>query len=133
MNMNEQNKERIKKIIMDRKHAHEYLKARKSRTYEAFLEMEKATFSTGALKKRSKELIAVGISVVVDYESCLQWHIREALNAGAMEEHVLEAIEVGMEMGGGLATVTSRFAISILEYYMRKEKTEASVAKTKEC
>ncbi|MDH4212259.1 MAG: carboxymuconolactone decarboxylase family protein [candidate division WOR-3 bacterium] len=125
--MNEENKEKINKIIEDRKHAHEYLKAKKSRTYEAFLEMEKAAFSSGALEKKYKEMIAIGISIVIDCESCLQWHIREALNAGATEEQVLEAIDVGMEMGGGPATVTSRFAISVLEHYTRKDSPGSSV------
>lgn len=115
--MNEQVKEKIKKIINDREHAHEYLKAKRSRTYEAFLQMEKAAYSSGALEKKYKEMIAIGISIVIDCESCLQWHIREALNAGATAEQVLEAIEVGMEMGGGPATVTSRFATRLLEHY----------------
>lgn len=115
--MDEQDREKIKKIIRDREHAHEYLKAKKSRTYEAFLEMEKAAYSSGALEKKCKEMIAIGISIVVNCESCLQWHIREALSAGATEEQVLEVIEVGMEMGGGPATVAGRFAIRLLEHY----------------
>ena len=118
--MDEQDREKIKKIINDRKHAHDYLKARKSRTYEAFIDMEKAAFASGTLEKKFKEMIAVGISVVVNCESCMQWHIREALSAGATEEQILEAIEVGMEMGGGPATVSSRFGLSVLEYYTKK-------------
>lgn len=124
--MSECDRERIKKIIDDRKRAHDYLKARKSRTYAAFIDMEKAAFASGALEKKFKEMIAIGISVVVNCESCMQWHIREALSAGATEEQVLEAIEVGMEMGGGPATVSSRFAISVLEYYSKKDEPGSS-------
>lgn len=102
------------------------MKAKKSMTYEAFLQMEKAAYSCGALEKKYKEMIAIGISIVVNCESCLQWHIREALNAGATAEQVLEAIEVGMEMGGGPATVTSRFAISVLEHYSKKSRLKPS-------
>ena len=73
-----------------------------SAVYKAFLEMERAAFSEGALpRKQSKELIATGISVVVDCESCMQWHIEQAKHAGAMKEEALEALEVAMEMGGG--------------------------------
>jgi AhpD family alkylhydroperoxidase len=124
--MSECDREKIKKIIDDRKRTHDYLKARKSKTYEAFIDMEKAAFASGALEKKFKEMIAIGISVVVNCESCMQWHIREALNAGATEEQVLEAIEVGMEMGGGPATVSSRFAISVLEYYTKKSESGPS-------
>ncbi len=37
--------------------------------------MEDATFSTGVLTKKEKELIAIGISVRIDCETCMQWHI----------------------------------------------------------
>jgi AhpD family alkylhydroperoxidase len=79
--------------------------------------------SAGILPKKYKELIAVGISTVIDCESCLEWHIRQAVNAGAKNDEILEAIEVGMEMGGGPATVTSRFALKALEYYTTKDTT----------
>jgi alkylhydroperoxidase/carboxymuconolactone decarboxylase family protein YurZ len=45
----------------------------------------------------------------------MQWHIEQAAAAGASFEEVLEAIEVGMEMGGGRATVSARFALEVLD------------------
>jgi len=77
--------------------------------------MEKAAFSDGALPTRQKEPIAIGISVVEDCESCMQWHIEQAVAAGASFEEVLEAIEVGIEMGGGPATVSARFALDVMD------------------
>ncbi len=47
----------------------------------------------------------------------MEWHIKEALRSGASERQILETIEIGIEMGGGPATVSSRFALKILEYY----------------
>lgn len=95
--------------------AHGKLLSLKSKVYEAFLEMEKAAFCNGALPKKVKELIAVGISVVIDCESCMQWHIQQAAKAGSSIQEVLEAVEVGMEMGGGPATVSARFALEVME------------------
>jgi len=77
--------------------------------------MEEAAFSDGALSKKTKELIAVGISVKIDCESCMQWHIQQAAAAGATMREVLEAVEVGIEMGGGPATVSARFALEVME------------------
>ena len=79
--------------------------------------MEKNTYKDGRLSKLQKELIAIGISVVVNCESCMEWHIKQALNDGATAEEILEAIDVGIEMGGGPATVSARFALEVLEYY----------------
>jgi AhpD family alkylhydroperoxidase len=107
--------DKLKEISDRRDAAHEKLLALNSRVYRAFLEMEKAAFSDGALPGKTKELIALGISVVVDCESCMQWHIEQAAKAGASMKEVLEAVEVGIEMGGGPATVSARFALEVME------------------
>jgi len=45
----------------------------------------------------------------------MQWHIEQAARAGASFDEILEAVDVGMEMGGGPATVSARFALDVLE------------------
>lgn len=117
--MDQKDKEKIEKIISDRKHSHSfYLK--KSEVYKSFVDMEQKTFQNRKLDKKTKELIAIGISIIKNCESCLEWHIHEALKDGANEDEIIEAIEIGIEMGGGPATVSSRFALKILEYYKDK-------------
>jgi len=106
---------KIDEISRARKKAHGLLKSLGSKVYDAFLHMEAATYSDGALPKKVKELIAVGISVHGDCESCMQWHIDQAASAGATLREVLEAVEVGIEMGGGPATVSARFALEVME------------------
>ncbi|HNS21707.1 MAG TPA: carboxymuconolactone decarboxylase family protein [Sedimentisphaerales bacterium] len=106
---------KIEEICRDRKRAHQKLLALDSKVYRAFLDMEAAAYADGALSKKAKELVAVGISVVMDCESCLQWHIEQAAKAGATQREVLEAVEVGIEMGGGRATVSARFALDVME------------------
>lgn len=92
---------KLDEISQRRKHAHAKLLSLNSKVYEAFLRMEEAAFSDGDLSKKAKELIAVGISVVINCESCMQLHIEQAVEAGATQREVLEAVEVGIEMGGG--------------------------------
>ena len=82
--------------------------------YRAFLELERAAFADGALPKKVKELIAIGISVVINCESCMQWHVEQAARAGATEQEVLAAVEVVIEMGGGPATAHARFAVAAM-------------------
>ena len=106
--------DKLDEISRRRKHAHAKLIALDSKVYKAFLKMEAATYRDGALPKKEKELIAAGISVVIDCESCMQWHIEQAAQAGATVREVLEAVEVGIEMGGGPATVSARFALDVM-------------------
>lgn len=107
--------DKLKELNRQRKKAHSKLIKHKSKVYKAFLEMEKAAYSDGALSKQTKELIAVGISVTNNCESCMQWHIEQAAAEGASKNEILEAIEVGIEMGGGPATVSARFALEVME------------------
>ena len=86
-------------ISKKRKLAHQKLISLNSKTYKAFLEMEKAAFSDGNLSRKVKELIAVGISVVVDCESCMQWHIEQAVKSGASMRE-LKNLDPETESGG---------------------------------
>lgn len=58
-----------------------------------------------------RELVAVGVSVIINCESCLEGHIGMAL----------ETIKSGIEMGGGPVIASSRFARRLLEYYGEKK------------
>ncbi|TFG24321.1 MAG: carboxymuconolactone decarboxylase family protein [Promethearchaeota archaeon] len=108
--------EKIEEIIKERKDAHDFF-LKNSKVYKSFVDLEQKTFSDGDLKKKYKELIALGISIIINCESCMEWHINEALKSGATLKEIIEAIEVGIEMGGGPATVASRFALKVLKYY----------------
>lgn len=111
--MGDENK--LNRLARRRKEAHAQMLATGSKVYEGFLAMERAAFADGTLPKKHKELIAVGISVVKDCESCMQWHIEQAVANGATFDEVFEAVEVGIEMGGGPATVSARFALAVME------------------
>jgi AhpD family alkylhydroperoxidase len=107
--------DKLEEIAKRRKTAHAKLLALDSKVYRAFLDLQEATFSDGALPKKTKELIALGISVVDNCESCMQWHIEQAAQAGASMREVLEAVEVAIEMAGGPATVAARFALEVMD------------------
>ncbi len=112
----------LRDIERKRKTSHTKLLAMKSAVYAKFLEMEQATYRDKKLTKGIKELIAVGISVVINCESCMQWHIEQAAKAGYTRDEIFEAVEVGIEMGGGPATVATRFALEVLDDVFGKKQ-----------
>lgn len=109
------NADEFDELNRSRKWAHQKLIEIGSKAYRSFVELEEKTFADGALARKEKELIAVGISVRIDCESCMHWHIQQAAREGATYNEVLEAVEVGIEMGGGPATVSARFALQVME------------------
>jgi len=121
----EENLNKIEEIRRKRKLAHAQLLSLESKVYEKFLQLEAATYADGALKKKDKELIAVGIAVATNCESCMEWHISEAVKSGATFREVLEAIEVGIEFVGGKATVSARFALEVMDNISKNIKDKA--------
>lgn len=107
---------KIEQSIKDRKELHlSFLKNVK--TYKPFLELEEKAFSDGALEKKTKELMALSISIVTKCEPCMEWHLHQAILAGASDEEVYETIDVAIEMGGGQAGAYARFVLKALEYF----------------
>ena len=112
--------DRIKKINQDFNYVHESFTSRGSKSYESYIKLGNNTMKEGSITKMHKELIAVGVSAYVYCEPCITWHVREALNSGASDEQVVEAIEVAIEMGGGpVVTRSASFAFKVLEYYKK--------------
>ncbi|MDJ0743627.1 MAG: carboxymuconolactone decarboxylase family protein [Xenococcaceae cyanobacterium MO_167.B27] len=89
----------------------------KVKTYKPFLELEEKAFSDGALENKAKELMALSISIVTKCEPCMEWHLDQALQAGAKDEEIFETIDVAIEMAGGPAGAYARFVLKALEYF----------------
>jgi AhpD family alkylhydroperoxidase len=65
------------------------------------------------LDNRIKELIAVGASVGVNCQPCLEYNARKALEYGANEQEITEAVEVGKMVRKGAASKMDKFAVSL--------------------
>jgi AhpD family alkylhydroperoxidase len=78
---------------------------------QAFWELHKKTTATDALDRRTKELIALAISVVMRCDDCIAHHVSDALRAGASREQIADALAVATLMGGGVGLVYATHAI----------------------
>ena len=58
---------------------------------KAFAQMAQAATTTNALDTKTKELIALGISVAVRCDPCVAYHAKAAVKSGASEAEVAEA------------------------------------------
>ena len=113
--------DKIEKIIQDSMYVHESFTLRGSKAYESYLSLMAGAMKEGNMSRMYKELVAIGISAFHNCEPCLVWHIREALKNGASDSHVVEAIDVAVEMGGGPVVARSSFAFKVLEYFKSKK------------
>ncbi|MBT7714588.1 MAG: carboxymuconolactone decarboxylase family protein [Deltaproteobacteria bacterium] len=79
--------------------------------------MEEKAFCEGVLSKKSKELMALSISIVTKCEPCIEWHVQQAFLSGVTDEEIYETIDVAIEMGGGPTAAYARYTLRALEYH----------------
>lgn len=74
-------------------------------TFAAFGTLHEASMRDGDLSAKTKELIALAISVAKHCDGCIVAHARGASRRGATDAEVAEALGVAVMMEGGPATV----------------------------
>jgi AhpD family alkylhydroperoxidase len=65
------------------------------------------------LENRIVELIAVGASITANCQPCLQYHVKTALENGADQQEIAEAIEIGRMVRNGASAKMDKFAASL--------------------
>ncbi|HEU4964547.1 MAG TPA: carboxymuconolactone decarboxylase family protein [Bacilli bacterium] len=70
---------------------------------EAYMNFTAACFKAGSLGEKEKHLIALGLSVQSQDETCIMYHTQAALQNGATRQDVLETVGVCAAFGGGAA------------------------------
>jgi AhpD family alkylhydroperoxidase len=82
------------------------------------------------LEHRILRLIAIGASITANCQPCLQTNVTEALKAGADEQEIAEAIEVGKRVRQGAASKMDKFTQKLNQ---ATSLTEALSAEGCEC
>jgi AhpD family alkylhydroperoxidase len=113
--------DRVSKIKQERNDGHWNLVRFRSDVYDAYQALEQITFADGALSARIKELMAVSISVQAGCDSAIQQHIERAVEQGASFKESVEAVEVGIAMGGSPAAAAAHFAFHVLDTVYSRE------------
>lgn len=70
-------------------------------TMAAFGALSRAAQAPGALDGKTKELIALAISVATRCDACIAYHARGASRMGVTREEIAEMLGVAIQMGGG--------------------------------
>lgn len=67
----------------------------------AFSALSRAAQKPGAIDRKTKELVALAISVATRCDGCIGYHSRGAHRFGATRQEVAEILGVAIQMGGG--------------------------------
>jgi AhpD family alkylhydroperoxidase len=78
---------------------------------KAFSHIAHAALAAKALDGKTKELIALGISVAIRCDDCIAFHAKAALKQGASREEVMEALGMAIYMGAGPSVMSATHAL----------------------
>jgi AhpD family alkylhydroperoxidase len=83
----------------------------------AYSALSAAAMAEGVLSAKTKELIALAISITRECDGCIASHARGAARRGATTEEVAEMIGVAISMNGGPGTVWGPRALAAFEEF----------------
>lgn len=82
-----------------------------------FYAMSHASTKDGALTKKTKEFIALGIAISTRCDGCIGFHTQALIKLGATREEFLEVLGMATYMGGGPSLMYAANALSAFEEF----------------
>lgn len=80
--------------------------------YKAFY--KESYFTPTTLDLKTKELIAIGVSLVAKCEGCLEGHIKKALELGLTKQEISDAIVIAIGIAAaGVVDMSDRAAVTL--------------------
>lgn len=84
---------------------------------KAFSALSRAALEPKALSAKTKELIALAISVATRCEGCIAFHAEAAVRQGATREEVLETVAMAIYMGAGPSVMYAAQALEAFDQF----------------
>jgi len=86
---------------------------------KSFNELGKSATSSGVLDAKTKELIALALSVASRCDPCIGFHAKALVKLGATRQEVDETLGVTTYMGGGPSLMYAANAIAAFDEFAR--------------
>lgn len=84
---------------------------------QAFHSLSQAATKDGALDKKTKELIAMGIAVAKRCEGCIGFHTQTLIKLGVTRQEFIEMLGMAVYMGGGPSLMYAAEAIQAFDEF----------------
>lgn len=67
-----------------------------------FFNLDTQVYEEGALDKKTKELLGLVSSLVLRCNDCIEYHLRRCEEEGVQDEEMVEALSIGLVVGGSI-------------------------------
>ncbi len=80
-----------------------------------FFNLDSAAYRDGALDSRTKELLGLVASLVLRCNDCVDYHLGQCVEAGFSDDEILDALNVGLVVGGSIVIPHFRHAVETVD------------------
>ena len=87
---------------------------------DAVMNLIKEAEKPGALTTKEKELISIALGIAAHCAYCIALHVKNAIDAGATRQEIMEASFVAGLMGGGPSIAYIRLVLDACEQFGAK-------------
>jgi AhpD family alkylhydroperoxidase len=98
------------------------LRANTPDVMKGFGDLSRHAMADGAIDKKTKELIALALSVAVRCDPCIGYHTQALVRLGASRQEVDETLGVAVYMGGGPSLMYAANAIASFDEFAAGSK-----------
>jgi AhpD family alkylhydroperoxidase len=92
-------------------------------TMRSFSALARAALEPKALDTKTKELIALGISVAVRCDACIAFHAEAAVKQGASRDELMETMGMAIYMGAGPSVMYAAQAVEAFDQFAAAAKS----------
>ena len=89
-----------------------------------FFALDSRAYEGGALPSKTKELLGLVASLVLRCDDCITYHLVRCREEGTTREEFLEALNVGLVVGGSITIPHLRRAVATLDELDEVERQE---------
>lgn len=86
---------------------------------KSFNDLGRAATANGVLDRKTKELIALALSVAARCDPCIGFHMQTLVNLGVTRQEIDETLGVTTYMGGGPSLMYAANAITAFDEFSR--------------
>ena len=87
---------------------------------KGFSALARAALEAKALDTKTKELIALGISVATRCDACVAFHAEAAVRQGASRDEIMETMGMAIYMGAGPSVMYAAQAVEAYDQFRAK-------------
>ncbi len=105
----------IDEFISQRREANAAVLGQDHLGIKRFFNLDETAFHDAALPGRVKELIGLASSLVLRCDDCVDYHLIQCVKTGWSKAEIMDALNVGLVIGGSIAIPHVRHAVKTLE------------------